>query len=179
VANGRHVVRPAEPSEAEALTELCRASKAHWGYPEAWLKYWRDELAVTPEYIAGETVRVLEVEGQNAGFFALRRSELVSRGSDLREGATPDAASRDELAPTLVLEHLWLAPRMVGRGWGRVLFEAAVATARSRGARGLTIKADPNAESFYRKMGAERVGEEKYELPDGTPRTIPMLHYAM
>jgi hypothetical protein len=36
------------------------------------------------------------------------------------------------------------------------------------------IEADPNAEGFYRRMGARRVGEISYEL-DGRKRVLPLL----
>ena len=36
------------------------------------------------------------------------------------------------------------------------------------------ILADPNAEGFYRKMGAHRIGELVSEI-DGQPRTLPRL----
>ena len=38
----------------------------------------------------------------------------------------------------------------------------------------LEIEADPNAEGFYRRMGARRVGEIVYEL-DGRERVLPLL----
>ena len=36
------------------------------------------------------------------------------------------------------------------------------------------LEADPNAEGFYRRMGARRVGETTYEL-DGRERILPLL----
>jgi len=38
----------------------------------------------------------------------------------------------------------------------------------------LGIEADPNAEGFYRRMGARRVGEIVYAL-DGRERVLPLL----
>jgi hypothetical protein len=52
------------------------------------------------------------------------------------------------------LDHLWVAPPHIGTG--------------------VEILADPNAEGFYRKMGAHRVGESTSEL-DGVPRILPRL----
>jgi hypothetical protein len=57
---------------------------------------------------------------------------------------------------------------------GRALFEHAVGTAASLGAEVVGIEADPNAEGFYRRMGAKRVGEIVYEL-DGRERVLPLL----
>jgi hypothetical protein len=38
----------------------------------------------------------------------------------------------------------------------------------------LSVEADPNAEGFYRRMGARRVGEINYPI-DGQKRTLPLL----
>lgn len=145
--------RPARADEAELLTELCRASKAHWGYPAEWLAAWRDALTISPAEAAGGWVHVAECEGAVVGFFGLARP-----------------------ARRWHLEHLWIAPAWIGRGWGRVLFQAAVAEAARRGARTVHIKSDPHAEGFYLKMGAARTGEEVYQL-SGARRTLPRLRY--
>ena len=57
----------------------------------------------------------------------------------------------------------------------RELFEHARAVAAEAGASALEIDADPNAEAFYLKMGAVRVGEVRSEI-DGQPRVRPLLH---
>ncbi len=57
------------------------------------------------------------------------------------------------------LEHLWVLPEHIGTGIGRALFDHAVRKAAALGATILSIEADPNAEGFYRRMGARRVGE--------------------
>jgi len=38
----------------------------------------------------------------------------------------------------------------------------------------LKIEADPNAESFYIRRGARRVGEHRSDV-DGMPRILPVL----
>ena len=38
----------------------------------------------------------------------------------------------------------------------------------------MEIEADPNAEGFYRRMGARRVDEIVYEI-DGRERVLPLL----
>jgi ribosomal protein S18 acetylase RimI-like enzyme len=72
------------------------------------------------------------------------------------------------------LEHLWVLPEHMGTGVGRALFDHAVRRAASLGAEVLGIESDPNAEGFYRRMGATRVGEINYRI-DGQNRTLPLL----
>ena len=76
------------------------------------------------------------------------------------------------------MEHLWLAPAHIRQGLGRELFQAAVAVARTRGIAEFHIKSDLNAEPFYLKMGAVRVGREVYELR-GERREVPRLVYRL
>jgi predicted N-acetyltransferase YhbS len=70
------------------------------------------------------------------------------------------------------LEHMWVDPRCMRRGVGALLFRHAVDGVRTRGGSALQIASDPNAEGFYVRMGARRVGEI-----DATPagRTLPFL----
>jgi GNAT superfamily N-acetyltransferase len=144
-------VRRAATEDAVALSRIAFAAKAHWGYPERWMERWRDDLTITPEFIRQNEVQVATVEGEQAGFYA-----LVGEGRRIE------------------LEHLWVTPEHIGTGIGRALFEHAVRTAASIGAEVLGIEADPNAEGFYRRMGARRVGEIVYEI-DGRERVLPLL----
>ena len=148
--------RRAEARDAVLLTAIALAAKRHWGYPDDWMEAWRPDLTVTPGYIQREAVQVMEVGGEVAGFVGL----LGEEGS-------------------LYLEHLWLRPPHIGRGFGRVLFLEAVRMARAAGASELRIKSDPNAEEFYLKMGAVRTGSEAYLLLGRFPREVPLLVYRL
>ena len=115
---------------------------------------WCDELTVSPEFIRRQRVGVAELSGEIVGFYGLRCDDDVWH-----------------------LEHLWLRPAHIGRGLGRALFGEAVREARAGGATELLIKSDPNAEPFYRRMGAERVRVETYLLLGAIPRTVPHLRF--
>ena len=56
-------IRPAQPHEAGALTDLAVAAKAHWGYPASAMEKWQPDLAVTREAIAAQPVFVAERDG--------------------------------------------------------------------------------------------------------------------
>jgi GNAT superfamily N-acetyltransferase len=60
------------------------------------------------------------------------------------------------------------------RGIGRALFEHAVAEVNRLGFRSMKIEADPNAEAFYKRMGAVRVGTNTSETC-GERRELPLL----
>jgi GNAT superfamily N-acetyltransferase len=147
-------IRPAAPSEAEVLTALALAGKQYWGYPELWLEAWRGSLTITPEYVAAHLVFCAEDATERVvGFYALQRD-----GEHCQ------------------LEHLWLAPSVIGGGLGRRLFQRAMQTAQALRAAELLIEADPNAEGFYLHMGARRIGETVSRLT-GEERVLPQLRY--
>ena len=148
--------RPARGSDAALLTDIAFAGKRVWGYPEAWLEWWRHDLVVTPHYIHSEPVQIAEFDGAVVGFVGLSTQDKVR-----------------------YLEHLWLWPENIGRGFGRALFAEAARLARVEGQRELRINSDPNAEPFYLKMGAIRIGQEIYDLPGGIRRDVPRLVYSI
>ena len=143
----------AKPQDADALTEIAHAAKRHWGYPERWIESWRNTLTIRAEFIAAN-VAWCAMEGARAVGFYLLTSE----------------------SDGLHLDHLWILPDAMGRGIGRALFEHAVEDARALGHRILKIEADPNAEGFYTRMGARRVGATVTEI-EGQRRELPLLVY--
>ena len=144
-------IRRAQASDAAELTRIAHEAKRHWGYPERWIELWRDDLTLTPDFIAGNEVYLAEDGGEALGCYGLV------------------AAS-----PNWALEHFWIRPAAMGKGLGRRLFEHAAAFAAAKGVSVLEIDSDPNAESFYLRMGAVRVGEILSEV-DGKPRVRPLL----
>lgn len=144
-------IRRAVLEDAGALSRIAFAAKGHWGYPEHWMEHWREGLTITPEFIRRNEVHVAIVEEQPVGFYA-----LVGEGRRIE------------------LEHLWVRPERMGEGVGRALFVQALDRAAALGAGVVGIEADPNAEGFYRRMGATRVGEIVYEI-DGRERVLPLL----
>jgi GNAT superfamily N-acetyltransferase len=143
----------ARPEDAATLTEIAHAAKRHWGYPENWIAAWREILTMRPEFIAENTAYCAVEADRAIGFYVL---------------TTEDDGLR--------LDHLWILPRAMGRGIGRALFEHAVATASRLGSNLIKIEADPNAEGFYKRMGATRAGTSVSEV-EGERRELPLMEY--
>jgi GNAT superfamily N-acetyltransferase len=144
-------IRRAAPEDAGTLTLIAFAAKRHWGYSESWIQHWNESLTITPEFVRNYEVYAAVADGETFAFYA-----LTGKGR------------------TVELEHLWVSPGWIGKGIGRVLFEHAMREAASRGADALEIEADPNAEGFYRRMGARRIGENVYEI-EGHERILPLM----
>ncbi|MGR6975225.1 GNAT family N-acetyltransferase [Streptomyces cynarae] len=144
------LIRPARATEAEVLTDLALRSKAHWGYGADFLEACRDELTVTAHEVARRRATVADRDGHILGFTTL-------------EGEPP----------TGVLGMMFVDPQAIGQGIGRLLFERTIAAGRDLGFTQLTIDADPNAEPFYRAMGAVRIGT----VPSGSiaGRVLPQM----
>ena len=69
------------------------------------------------------------------------------------------AVTNTALQGIALLYGIYVDPARWKRGIGRLLFGAAVARARQLKAGALMIYAEPSAESFYKQMGAIRIGE--------------------
>lgn len=145
------MIEKAQPEQHEILTHIAHAAKRHWGYPEHWIEAWKEVLVITPAFIAANEVYVAREGKEIVGFYA-----LMGSGSQI------------------ILEHMWVLPTQIGTGVGKRLFRHAVAQAASLHATTIQIESDPNAEGFYKHMGARRIGEVTTEM-DGQPRVLPLL----
>ena len=145
-------IRRADPSEAEPLTDIAHAAKRHWGYPDRWIEEWKPDLTITPDFIANNEVFVAIVNDAIAGCCAL-----------VITGALAE------------IEHMWIRPEQMGGGVGRALFEHARDRARELRLPVLELSADPNAEGFYERMGAKRVGDVPAGMNGAASRVLPRM----
>lgn len=144
-------IRRATPDEADALTALAHAAKSHWNYPQEWIEFWKSDLTLTPEFINHNEVFVALVDGAIGGCGALAISGSLAE-----------------------LEHMWIDPQQMGRGLGRALFQHVAQRAAELGFAELELSADPHAEPFYERMGAQRIGELPADM-FGHARVLPRM----
>jgi len=146
-------IRQARPDECGLLTEVAMRSKAHWGYNAEFMTKVRADLEVIPEkFMPGFHVYVLEDAGI-IGFYSLRPVD----------------------AETIILEDLFIEPKHIGSGFGKLLWEHSLAVAGSLGYRKLTLISDPYAENFYAHLGAVRIGEAESNAL--AARMLPVMEY--
>ena len=150
-------IRAARLDDAPTLSALCVRSKAVWGYDAAFMALAHEALRISPAQIAAGDVWVATAaDGSIAGVVTLGPS------------SQPDA---------LELDKLFVEPRHIRGGFGRILLAQAVGEARRRGARRLTILADPFATAFYERNGARLVGEAPSDaIPD---RLLPLYEISL
>ncbi|WP_425450425.1 GNAT family N-acetyltransferase [Virgifigura deserti] len=148
------IIRPARSEEAQALTDLSLRSKAVWGYEASFMARCRAVMTLKVAAIEAQPHYVAEADGRLLGFY----------------GFEPE---KDGVG----LDYLFVAPEAIGRGVGRALWEHAVATARQLGHATLIVVSDPNAEGFYRRMGARPAGAQPSDLEPG--RWLPVLRFPL
>jgi len=129
-------VRSAKSSEADLLSALTMRSKSYWPYSADYLMKSIPLLKISESDVADWPVGVAELKGEVVGFFALKTIKDENR-----------------------LDHLWVDPRFVGKGIGKVLFQKAKIAATNFGWKSFRLVSEPYAEEFYLKMGARNIGK--------------------
>ena len=134
--NKELTLRPARAGEAKELSALALSSKGYWGYDDGFMTACADELTWSEGDLASDAVWVAEIDGSILGFCELRLD-----------------------AETLEVDALYVDPRAIGGGVGKMLWRKAEEIAVAVGARAIGLDADPHAVGFYEHMGAVVTGE--------------------
>ena len=144
-------IRPANPDDAEKLTQIAIAAKRHWGYPERWIEIWAPQLTFDARYFETNESWVAIDNENPIAFYTMIDQDGVAW-----------------------MDNLWVVPEFIGKGVGKQLFLHALDLARQRGYKTLQLEADPNAAGFYEKMGMHKIAERRSEV-DGQPRILPIM----
>jgi GNAT superfamily N-acetyltransferase len=147
-------IRRARPAEADQLSALAFRSKAYWGYDVDFMEACRTDLWMSADDLLAEPVYVLDRQGNIVGFYGLRVQ-----------------------GTTVMVSDLFVEPHAIGQGYGKQLWQHAVATATDLGGEVLALQSDPHAEGFYRAMGAHRAGETPSTVVPG--RLLPFMRISL
>ncbi|MFD1314059.1 GNAT family N-acetyltransferase [Namhaeicola litoreus] len=140
--------RKAEIKDQSHLNQISLASKKYWGYPDEWIEQWKDDLFISIDDITQNTVQVAQFKEKIIGFCS------VSEEGDFFE-----------------IDHLWILPEFVGKGYGKKLLDYTLGLV-SHSTKPIQVVSDPNAEGFYKKSGFITIGKiESY--PPG--RFLPLM----
>lgn len=145
-------IRQVQKSEAILISDLAIRSKAFWGYDKDFLEQCAKELTYSEEDVSSQSYVffLAEIEDQVVGFYKL---EDLSKAE-------------------IYLDALFIEPDFIGKGVGQSLLEHAKETAKKHGGKTIKIVSDPNAESFYKKMGAITTSTETSQ---STGRELPLM----
>lgn len=142
----------AKEKHAELLRDTLIKSKGYWGYSQNQLEEWRSNLTFTEEYINKNTVKLILKDNELIGFFAIMKGNINE------------------------LDHLWLLPDAIGKGYGNLVFAQILSECNKLDISYFYITSDPDAEGFYLKKGAIKVGEV-YSEPQ--KRMLPKLKFTV
>ena len=134
--------------DAHLLSKLALRSKSHWGYTVEQMVVFRDELTMTPEDMESKIAFGIANESGIVGFYTIMPGD-----SGCAE-----------------LEHLFIDPNYLQRGFGTKLLRHAISQCRALGIAKIQVLSDPNAAGFYKRSGARLVKFVPSSIPG---RTLP------
>ncbi len=141
-------IQTASHEDVEELSKISWVSKGYWGYPEEWMNLWKDGLTITKEIVDRDNAYKLALNSKIIGFVIISEEEK-----------------------TFEIEHCWLLPEYIGKGYGSFMLKEVLKSETYRNKK-FKVEADPNAVRFYEKFGFKTVGQSP-SLPVG--RSLPLM----
>lgn len=146
------IIRRAEKSDLERLSDIAWQAKESWGYTPDMMAQMVDALTATEKTLATEIVHVAECNSVVQGWI-----------------------SYVPVSDTAVsVEGLWVDPDIMGKAVGSTLWHAMQKDAVANGFREIEVLSDPNAFGFYEKMGCAYIRDEPSDV-FGADRLLPLL----
>ena len=145
-------IKQAKESDADILSQLAYSSEAFCGYDEEHMRGFLFHYNLTPAYIRDYPVYILVKDGRIIGFWGLNQT-----------------------AEGWKLEYFYIIPALIGKGYGRCLWNSLIKYCRRYGISSFTFVTGPHSVGFYQRMGAQVVGEAASLLDHD--RLIPILHF--
>lgn len=131
-------IRKAGVKDAKRLTNLTMTSKAFWNYSKTQLENWKSVLTISEQYLIENTAYVLSLNEEIVGYYSLLiQSSIVE------------------------LDNLFVHPKFIRKGFGKILLNHCIESAKELNASSILVYSDPNAEAFYTKHGFETIRQEK------------------
>ncbi|MEX1030722.1 MAG: GNAT family N-acetyltransferase [Paenibacillaceae bacterium] len=151
-SGGIYIIREALSSEASLLSQLAFESKSYWQYDQEYLVAAREQIKITYSDIEQDYVYLYEDEQGISGFYHFMNIQCD---------------------PELVW--FFVHPKSIGTGIGKILWNHLLELIRNLEINEFMIKSDPNAESFYIKHGATRIGWKPSSVKGDMK--LPLLKY--
>ncbi|MFH6997610.1 GNAT family N-acetyltransferase [Flavobacterium sp. FlaQc-57] len=144
------IVEKASTKDHEILTEITKKSKAYWGYSEEQILKWSNNLTITQDYLKDNDVFKLINDNKIVGYY----SYII------------------EEEKNVILDNLFVLPDYIGKGLGKYLMTDFLNRMKENQIRKITLDSEPNAESFYSKMGFVKIGEFETSIKN---RFMPIM----
>lgn len=143
-------IEKANITDNETLTSITKKSKAYWGYSAEQIQKWDKNLTISQDYI------------RNNNTFKLTENDLIlGYYSYLFENEK-----------TVKLDNLFILPEHIGKGFGKQLLLDFLNKMKEEKIERIILDSEPNAESFYSKMGFVKIGEFETSIKN---RFMPIM----
>ena len=143
-------IEKAKITDNETLTAITKKSKAFWGYSPEQIQEWDKNLTISQDYIKEHNVYKLTVNNLIIGYYSY--------------------FFKDE--KEIELDNLFVLPEYIGKGLGKYLVLDFLSRIKDQKAERIILDSEPNAESFYSKMGFVKIGEFETSIKN---RFMPIM----
>jgi len=143
-------IEKANKTDAAQLTELTIRSKSYWNYTKQQIETWRNDLTITNDYLIEKEVFKLTKQNTLIGYYSFFK------------------ISNKEVK----LDNLFIEPRFIGEGFGAILMQDFLQRCKDLNFNRVVLDSDPNAESFYQRIGFKRIGKLETSIKD---RYLPIM----
>lgn len=146
--------RCATEEDLDNLNQLAYFSEAHWGESAEFLTRFKEAYAIDYKYLAKHHVVLMEESGSLLGFYAIKNVERLWE-----------------------LDFFYISAALIGYGYGKIMWDHLIQKCIDLGILSFEFVTSPEAEAFYLKMGAARIGMVESSLKAG--KMIPKLKVKM
>jgi len=142
----------AKAEESILLNQLMRHSLSVWKYSEIELEKLMEHLKVAPELIDQSICYTARLSNAIKGFILFSEQENF-------------------------LKKLYVDPSCINTGVGTLLWQRLIQDLREKNFKHINFLSDPNAQGFYEKKGAFKIGRRASKVFDGV--YIPIMRYTL
>ena len=137
-----YIIKKARVENVEVLNDIMKRSIAIWNYSAKEIEETTKKLAITTESIDKSICCIAELNGLIKGFFCIEpsKSEKTSEAK------------------------FYIEPDSIREGLGTMLWKQVISELKNKGIKHFKILVDRNAQGFYEKLGAVKVGEQPSEI---------------
>ncbi|WP_035653124.1 GNAT family N-acetyltransferase [Flavobacterium sp. ASV13] len=144
------IIEKANITDNEILTSITKKSKAYWGYSDEQIQKWDKNLTISQDYI------------RNNNTFKLIENDFII-------GYYSYVFENEKIVK---LDNLFILPEHIGKGFGRYLLLDFLNKMKAEKIERIILDSEPNAESFYSKMGFVKIGEFETSIKN---RFMPIM----
>ncbi|WP_426483648.1 GNAT family N-acetyltransferase [Flavobacterium sp. 2] len=144
------IIEKANITDNEILTSITKKSKAYWRYSAGQIQKWDKNLTISQDYI------------RNNNTFKLIENDLII-------GYYSYVFENEKIVK---LDNLFILPEHIGKGFGKYLLLDFLNKMKEEKIERIILDSEPNAESFYSKMGFVKIGEFETSIKN---RFMPIM----